>query len=87
MCVYCVCVCSQVALDVTEELCYELALQRPEAMNEYAIFLVTNRGTRADISPRVCDGTSVLIAAVTCARPGASLDCLNSGPRGLQART
>ncbi|KAB5523226.1 hypothetical protein PHYPO_G00150060 [Pangasianodon hypophthalmus] len=33
-----------VALDVIEELCYELALQRLEAMNEYAIFIVTNRG-------------------------------------------
>ncbi|XP_046693235.1 unconventional myosin-XV [Silurus meridionalis] len=33
-----------VALDVIEELCYELALQRLEAMNEYTIFLVTHRG-------------------------------------------
>ncbi|MCJ8747709.1 hypothetical protein PDJAM_G00156470 [Pangasius djambal] len=33
-----------VALDVIEELCYELALQRLEAMNEYTIFIVTNRG-------------------------------------------
>lgn len=36
---------SQVALDVIEELCHELALQRLEGMNEYAIFIVTNRGT------------------------------------------
>ncbi|XP_026158447.1 unconventional myosin-XV [Mastacembelus armatus] len=33
-----------VALEVTEELCYEMGLHRPEAMEEYAIFLVTNRG-------------------------------------------
>lgn len=36
------------ALDVIEELCYELASQRPEAMNEYTVFIVTNRGTSAD---------------------------------------
>lgn len=35
----------QVALDVIEELCYEMALQRIEAMDEYTIFIVTNRGT------------------------------------------
>ncbi|XP_044203400.1 unconventional myosin-XV [Thunnus albacares] len=33
-----------VALEVIEELCYEMALHRLEAMEEYAIFLVTNRG-------------------------------------------
>ncbi|XP_051558226.1 unconventional myosin-XV [Myxocyprinus asiaticus] len=33
-----------VALDVIEELCYEMALQRLEAMDEYTIFIVTNRG-------------------------------------------
>ncbi|RXM32518.1 Unconventional myosin-XV [Acipenser ruthenus] len=33
-----------VALDVIEELCYEMALHRPEALDEYAIFVVTNRG-------------------------------------------
>ncbi|XP_043925992.1 unconventional myosin-XV [Protopterus annectens] len=33
-----------VALDVIEELCYEMALHRPEALDEYAIFAVTNRG-------------------------------------------
>ncbi|KAM9454739.1 unconventional myosin-XV [Clarias gariepinus] len=33
-----------VALDVIEELCYELALQRLEAMSEYTVFIVTNRG-------------------------------------------
>ncbi|KAJ8413507.1 hypothetical protein AAFF_G00080140 [Aldrovandia affinis] len=33
-----------IALDVIEELCYEMALQRLEAMDEYAIFVVTNRG-------------------------------------------
>ncbi|XP_057186832.1 unconventional myosin-XV-like [Triplophysa rosa] len=33
-----------VALDVIEELCYEMALQRIEAMDEYTIFIVTNRG-------------------------------------------
>ncbi len=37
--------CVQVALDVIEELCYEMALQRLEAMDEYAIFIVINRGT------------------------------------------
>lgn len=35
----------QVALDVIEELCYEMMLQRIEAMDEYTIFVVTNRGT------------------------------------------
>ncbi|XP_040000911.1 unconventional myosin-XV [Xiphias gladius] len=33
-----------VSLEVTEELCYEMGLHRLEAMEEYAIFLVTNRG-------------------------------------------
>uniref|UniRef100_A0A8C1Z402 Myosin XVAb n=1 Tax=Cyprinus carpio TaxID=7962 RepID=A0A8C1Z402_CYPCA len=33
-----------VALDVIEELCYEMALQRLEAMDEYTIFIVINRG-------------------------------------------
>ncbi|KAJ8001329.1 hypothetical protein DPEC_G00168410 [Dallia pectoralis] len=33
-----------VALDVIEELCYEMGLHRLEAVNEYAVFLVTNRG-------------------------------------------
>ncbi|KPP76175.1 myosin XVA-like [Scleropages formosus] len=33
-----------IALDVTEELCYEMGLHRLEAMDEYAIFVVTNRG-------------------------------------------
>lgn len=34
----------QVALEVIEELCYEMGLHTLEAMEEYAIFLVTNRG-------------------------------------------
>ncbi|XP_075318584.1 unconventional myosin-XV [Odontesthes bonariensis] len=33
-----------VALEVIEELCYEMGLHRPDAMEEYAVFLVTNRG-------------------------------------------
>ncbi|XP_052401798.1 unconventional myosin-XV [Carassius gibelio] len=33
-----------VALDVIEELCYEMALQRLEAMDEYTVFIVINRG-------------------------------------------
>ncbi|KAM4749909.1 unconventional myosin-XV [Anableps anableps] len=33
-----------VALEVIEELCYEMGLHTLEAMEEYAIFLVTNRG-------------------------------------------
>uniref|UniRef100_A0A4W4GNI5 MyTH4 domain-containing protein n=1 Tax=Electrophorus electricus TaxID=8005 RepID=A0A4W4GNI5_ELEEL len=33
-----------VALDIIEELCYEMALQRLQAMDEYTIFIVTNRG-------------------------------------------
>ncbi|XP_028454926.1 unconventional myosin-XV [Perca flavescens] len=33
-----------VALDVIEELCYEMGLQRVEALDEYAIFLVTHKG-------------------------------------------
>ncbi|KAG5203393.1 hypothetical protein JEQ12_002976 [Ovis aries] len=33
-----------VALDVVEELCAEMALTRPEAFDEYVIFVVTNRG-------------------------------------------
>ncbi|XP_075948058.1 unconventional myosin-XV [Anarhichas minor] len=33
-----------VALEVIEELCYEMGLHKLEAMEEYAIFLVTNRG-------------------------------------------
>lgn len=34
----------QVASDVIEELCYEMGLQRAEALDEYAVFLVTHRG-------------------------------------------
>ncbi|XP_023677819.2 unconventional myosin-XV isoform X2 [Paramormyrops kingsleyae] len=33
-----------IALDVIEELCYEMDLHRLEAMDEYAVFVVTNRG-------------------------------------------
>ncbi|XP_059190123.1 unconventional myosin-XV [Centropristis striata] len=33
-----------VALEVIEELCYEMGLHKLECMEEYAIFLVTNRG-------------------------------------------
>ncbi|TKS68505.1 Unconventional myosin-XV [Collichthys lucidus] len=33
-----------IALEVIEELCYEMSLHRLEAIEEYAIFLVTNRG-------------------------------------------
>nr|XP_020015153.1 unconventional myosin-XV [Castor canadensis] len=33
-----------VALDMVEEICAEMALTRPEAFNEYVIFVVTNRG-------------------------------------------
>ncbi|MGH0146831.1 UNVERIFIED_CONTAM: hypothetical protein FKN15_034841 [Acipenser sinensis] len=42
-----------VALDVIEELCYEMALHRPEALDEYAIFVVTNRGKRIHSPSRV----------------------------------
>lgn len=34
----------QVALDAIEELCTEMGLQRLEALDEYAVFLVTHRG-------------------------------------------
>lgn len=37
----------QVATDVIEELCYEMGLQRAEALDEYAVFLVTQRGNAA----------------------------------------
>lgn len=37
----------QVALDAIEELCYEMELHRPEALDEYAVFLVTHRGNVA----------------------------------------
>lgn len=40
----------QVALEVIEELCYEMGLHTLEAIEEYAIFLVTNRGTHSQIS-------------------------------------
>uniref|UniRef100_A0A8V0Z462 Myosin XVA n=1 Tax=Gallus gallus TaxID=9031 RepID=A0A8V0Z462_CHICK len=33
-----------VALDVIEELCCEMGLQRPEALDEYILFVVTNGG-------------------------------------------
>ncbi|KAJ8284077.1 hypothetical protein COCON_G00029270 [Conger conger] len=33
-----------IALDVIEELCYEMALQSHEAMDEYAVFVVINTG-------------------------------------------
>ncbi len=44
-----VCCVFQVALEVIEELCYEMGLHRLEAMEEYAIFLVTNRGVPTDV--------------------------------------
>lgn len=34
----------QVVLDAIEELCYEMGLHSMEGMDEYAVFLVTNRG-------------------------------------------
>lgn len=34
----------QVALDVVEEICAEMALTCPEAFHEYVIFVVTNKG-------------------------------------------
>lgn len=34
----------QVAQDVIEELCCEMGLQRPEAFEEYILFVVTDRG-------------------------------------------
>ncbi|KAM8842059.1 uncharacterized protein myo15ab isoform 4-T5 [Synchiropus picturatus] len=40
-----------VSLEVIEELCYEMALHRLEAMEEYAVFLVTDRGGRP-VPPR-----------------------------------
>lgn len=36
------------ALEVIEELCYEMGLHKLEAVDEYAIFLVTNRGEPPD---------------------------------------
>uniref|UniRef100_A0A3B5AAX9 MyTH4 domain-containing protein n=1 Tax=Stegastes partitus TaxID=144197 RepID=A0A3B5AAX9_9TELE len=38
-----------VALDVIEELCQEMELHRLEALDEYAIFLVTHRGNNVDL--------------------------------------
>lgn len=38
------CPCAQVALDVIEELCCEMGLQNPEALEEYILFVVTDRG-------------------------------------------
>lgn len=38
------------ALDAIEELCFEMSLHRPEAMEEYAIFVVTHRGKAPDAS-------------------------------------
>lgn len=37
-------ICVQIALDVIEELCYEMALQRLDAMDEYAVFVVIYSG-------------------------------------------
>lgn len=42
----------QVALDVIEELCYEMDLHRPEALDEYAVFLVTHRGNKDFACPQ-----------------------------------
>uniref|UniRef100_A0A665WQN9 MyTH4 domain-containing protein n=1 Tax=Echeneis naucrates TaxID=173247 RepID=A0A665WQN9_ECHNA len=41
-----------VALDVIEELCSEMGLHRVEALDEYAIFLVTHRGNFCEIAGR-----------------------------------
>lgn len=42
------CCVFQVALEVIEELCYEMDLHGLESMEEYAIFLVTSRGVLTD---------------------------------------
>lgn len=47
----------QVATDVIEELCYEMGLQRTEALDEYAVFLVTQRGNAALLAPHYNDNT------------------------------
>lgn len=47
----------QVATDVIEELCYEMGLQRAEALDEYAVFLVTQRGNPALLAPHHNDNT------------------------------
>lgn len=45
----------QVATDVIEELCYEMGLQRAEALDEYAVFLVTHRGNSAPLTVTTLD--------------------------------
>lgn len=49
---------AQIALDVIEELCYEMDLHRLEAMDEYAVFVVTNRGERTcNLALPICYGS------------------------------
>lgn len=47
----------QVAQDVIEELCCEMGLQRPEAFEEYILFVVTDRGEGLlDVPPPTPNG-------------------------------
>lgn len=36
-------------MDAIEELCYEMGVTKMEAMDEYAIFVVINRGATLDL--------------------------------------
>ncbi|XP_068765068.1 unconventional myosin-XV [Struthio camelus] len=60
-----------VALDVIEELCSEMGLQRPEAFDEYIVFVVTDRGqsvrplTRSEYILDVATETERLDASYT----------------------
>lgn len=58
----------QVAQDVIEELCCEMGLQRPEAFDEYILFVVADRGEGLPAVPpgRVPDGDT----AATLRLPG-----------------
>uniref|UniRef100_A0A8C7MPJ9 MyTH4 domain-containing protein n=1 Tax=Oncorhynchus kisutch TaxID=8019 RepID=A0A8C7MPJ9_ONCKI len=52
-----------VALDVIEELCYEMGLHRLEAVDEYAVFLVTKRGIHTHTHTTLSDCLSVCLSA------------------------
>ncbi|NWW56016.1 MYO15 protein, partial [Ifrita kowaldi] len=52
-----------VALDVIEELCCEMGLQNPEALEEYILFVVTDRGQ--SVRPLTCREYVLDVAAET----------------------
>lgn len=62
-----------------EELCYEMGLHKLEAMEEYAIFLVTNRGMLMGSLSQTHTNTYILnFVFMLFEKPKITLKCRNS---------